>query len=62
MKIKVSHRKYPAYKDRAEVNAFIEWLAEQLGSNKPLEHHYTNRQTRKIWQFSSLHDAFEQYE
>ena len=62
MKTKVSHRKYPAYKDRAEVNAFIEWLADQLGSNKPLEHHYTNRQTRKIWQFSSLHDAFEQYE
>ncbi|HDS1683129.1 TPA: hypothetical protein QEM39_004741 [Pseudomonas putida] len=62
MKIKVSHRSFPAYKDRAEVNAFIEWLAELLGSNKDVKHEYTNRQTAKHWQFCNLHDAYEQYE
>lgn len=62
MKIKVSHRSFPAYKDRAEVNAFIEWLAELLGSNRHVEHGYTNRQTEKLWQFSNLYDAFSQYE
>ncbi|WP_448196926.1 hypothetical protein [Pseudomonas putida] len=62
MNIKVSHRSFPAYKDRAEVKAFIEWLAELLGSNREVKHGYTNRQTAKRWQFSSLHDAYAQYE
>ncbi|HGM5583866.1 TPA: hypothetical protein ACKP2Y_000150 [Pseudomonas putida] len=62
MRTKVYRRTYPAYKGRAEVTAFIEWLADLLGSNKPLAHEYTNRLTGKRWQFSDLHDAFKQYE
>jgi len=62
MKIKVSHRSFPAYKELAEVNGFIEWLAYHLGSNTEVEHEYSNRQTAKRWQFSSLHDAYKQYE
>lgn len=62
MKTKISYRNRAAYKDLAEVNAFIEWLAGLLGSNAPLKHAYTHRRTARPWQFSDLHDAYEQYE
>lgn len=62
MKAKVSRRTYLPYKQRAEVKAFIEWLAQHLGSNQPLKHEYVNRKTGKRWQFADLYDAFKQYE
>ena len=62
MKAKVTRRTYPPYKQRAEVKAFIEWLAQYLGSNQPLMHEYLNRKTGKHWQFTDLYDAYKQYE
>lgn len=62
MKTKVTRRTYPPYKQRAEVKAFIEWLAQHLGLNQPLMHEYLNRKTGKHWQFINLYDAYKQYE
>jgi hypothetical protein len=62
MSTKVTRRTSPAYKQRAEVKAFIEWLAQHLGSNQQLKHAYVNRKTGKHWRFADLYDAYQQYE
>lgn len=62
MSAKATRRIHPAYKQCAQVQAFVEWLARHLGANQPLQHEYRNRQTGKHWQFTDLYDAFTQYQ
>lgn len=46
----------------SNVGEFITWIKSHIDNDKPFYHEFLIRKTKKTWNCSSIHDAYEKYE